>query len=105
MKRPLLIRSLAAKDLASAKLWYERQRPGLGDEFLAAASDALRRIEEHPELLPVYYRDYRRVLVERFPYKIFYRILEDRIRILPIRHTSRRNWEGIDTGRGKFRCK
>ena len=28
----------------------------------------------------------------RYPYKIFYRILADRIRILHIRHTSRRPW-------------
>jgi toxin ParE1/3/4 len=27
-----------------------------------------------------------------YPYKIFYRILEDRVRILHIRHTSRRSW-------------
>jgi len=30
----------------------------------------------------------------RYPYKIFYRVLEDRIRILHIRHTSRRPWIG-----------
>ena len=28
----------------------------------------------------------------RYPYKIFYRVLKDRIRILHIRHTSRRPW-------------
>ena len=28
----------------------------------------------------------------RYPYKIFYRVLKDRIRILHIRHTSRKPW-------------
>jgi toxin ParE1/3/4 len=28
----------------------------------------------------------------RYPYKIFYRVFEDRIRILHIRHVSRRAW-------------
>ena len=28
----------------------------------------------------------------RYPYKIFYRVLEDRIRVLHIRHSSRRPW-------------
>ena len=28
----------------------------------------------------------------RYPYKIFYRILQDRILVLHIRHTSRRSW-------------
>ena len=27
-----------------------------------------------------------------YPYKIFYRVFEDRVRILHIRHTSRRPW-------------
>jgi toxin ParE1/3/4 len=30
----------------------------------------------------------------RYPYKVFYRVLEDRVRILHIRHTSRRPWTG-----------
>lgn len=32
----LLFRPAAAADLDEAFLWYERQRPGLGQEFLAA---------------------------------------------------------------------
>jgi toxin ParE1/3/4 len=28
----------------------------------------------------------------RYPYKIFYRVLEDRVRILHIRHSARRPW-------------
>jgi toxin ParE1/3/4 len=28
----------------------------------------------------------------RYPYKIFYRVLKDRIRVLHIRHSSRRPW-------------
>lgn len=30
----------------------------------------------------------------RYPFKIFYRVLEDRIRIQHIRHTARRPWQG-----------
>ena len=30
----------------------------------------------------------------RYPYVIFYRVLGDRIRVLHIRHTSRRPWPG-----------
>jgi plasmid stabilization system protein ParE len=31
----------------------------------------------------------------RYPYKIFYRVLHDRVRILHIRHTSRRPWTEV----------
>jgi len=30
----------------------------------------------------------------RYPFKIFYRVLEDRVRIQHIRHTARRPWQG-----------
>ncbi len=32
----------------------------------------------------------------RYPFRIFYRVLEDRVRILHIRHTARRPWTGSD---------
>jgi toxin ParE1/3/4 len=35
----------------------------------------------------------RVVLLLRYPYKIFYRVLGDTIRIVHIRHTSRGPWE------------
>jgi len=52
------------------------------------------RIAEHPEAAaPVIERPGMRVIpLIRYPYKIFYRVFEDRIRILHIRHTSRRPW-------------
>ena len=67
------VRPAAAADLAEAKAWYDDKRPGLGDEFLAAIGDAFTRLEQNPEQFPFYYRDFRRVLVERFPYKVFFR--------------------------------
>lgn len=30
----------------------------------------------------------------RYPFRIFYRVFDDRIRIVHIRHTSRRPWNG-----------
>ena len=30
----------------------------------------------------------------QYPYKVFYRVLKDRVRIQHIRHTSRQSWEG-----------
>lgn len=32
----------------------------------------------------------------RYPFKIFYRILDDRVKIMHIRHTARRPWRGED---------
>jgi plasmid stabilization system protein ParE len=37
-------------------------------------ADAMLALEEAPERSPFYCRDLRRVLTDRFPFKIFYRI-------------------------------
>ena len=51
-------------------------------------------VAEHPKAAtPIAERPGMRVVpLIRYPYKIFYRVLEDRIRILHIRHTARRAW-------------
>ncbi len=71
---PILIRPAAAADIDEAFLWYERQQAGLGDEFLTAVQSALENIAAHPTRYPVVHRETRRVLVQRFPYGIFYRV-------------------------------
>jgi len=38
--------------------------------------------------------DVRVLFVVRYPYKIFYRVRDDVVEILHIRHTSRRAWTG-----------
>jgi len=52
-------------------------------------------IREHPEgRPPVTERPGVHVAaLVRYPYNIFYRIFDDRVRILHIRHTSRQVWE------------
>lgn len=72
MKWHVSIRLAASADLAAARDWYNGQRSGLGDELLASVADAFTRLEETPDLFPIYYLDFRRVLIERFPYKIFF---------------------------------
>ena len=53
------------------------------------------QIRQAPESAPqVEQRPGVRVMpLIRYPYKIFYRIVDDTVRILHIRHTSRRPWE------------
>jgi plasmid stabilization system protein ParE len=63
-----IVRPAAAADIDDAFLWYERQRPGLGHDFLAAAQALIDAIAEHPFRYPVVRRDTRRALIHRFPY-------------------------------------
>ncbi len=86
MKWFATIRPRAKADLRRAHDWYEERCPGLGDEFLADLAEALLRLEADPERYPVYYRDFRRVLAHRFPYKIFFRIAGQNLIVFRILH-------------------
>jgi toxin ParE1/3/4 len=83
------IRPAADSDLREARNWYEQRRKGLGDEFLLSIADAMMHLEESPERVPIYYRDFRRLLTDRFPYKIFYRIQKDAVIVFRFLHAAR----------------
>ena len=90
----IVIRPAAAADIEEAFLWYERQRPGLGNEFLVAVQAMRDSIGAHPGIHPLIYRDTRRALVHRFPYGIFYRVYGEIIVVVACMHARRdpRRW-------------
>jgi len=92
----VVLRPAAAADVEAAYRWYEQRRAGLGDRFLDAVAATLRAIEAGPAKHAVVHRDARRVLVRRFPYAIFYRVVGERIVVAACMH-ARRNptrWRG-----------
>jgi plasmid stabilization system protein ParE len=95
MTRVLFLRPEAEQDLASARDWYDQKRAGLGDEFLDAIALAIRELEREPELHHLYYRNFRRVLLRRFPYKIFYQIIGERIVIFRVLHAKQAHEHGL----------
>jgi plasmid stabilization system protein ParE len=83
------VRPRAEGDIRRARDWYERQRPGLGDEFLACVAAALASLEERSDRFPDYYRGFRRAFTPRFPYKIFFRIEGELVIVFRVLHASR----------------
>jgi plasmid stabilization system protein ParE len=77
--KPPIFRPAAAADVEDAYRWYEGKRTGLGDEFLAEVSNVIESLVAYPERSPVVRRQTRRVNLRRFPYSIFYRIVEDEV--------------------------
>jgi plasmid stabilization system protein ParE len=92
----LLVRAAAAADFEEAYLWYQRQRAGLGEEFLAAVDAILCNIVTHPTTYPVIHREARRALLRRFPYAIFYRVYGETIIVIACMHGRRDpiHWKG-----------
>ena len=86
---PVIIRPAAAAEIDEAHLWYESQRTGLGDEFLAEVNGTLDRIREMPELYAVLRRDTRRAMLVRFPYSLLYRLVDDNVIVVACFHGKR----------------
>ncbi len=74
MSRSLIVRPRAERDLAEAGLWYETRQPGTALYFLRCVDAALALITRHPEAGPTQFGPFRRVLVARFPFAVFYTI-------------------------------
>jgi toxin ParE1/3/4 len=93
--KPPIFRPAAAADVEDAYRWYEAQQTGLGEEFLAAVRVVIESMMANPELFPVVYRETRRALLRRFPYGIYYRIVEDQIVVVACMHGRRdpRRWQ------------
>lgn len=66
---------LAEGDADEAYAWYASSRSGLGDNFLADMDAAILMLEQAPEVGPTVYQGLRRVLLHRFPYSVYYRLL------------------------------
>ena len=82
----------AEAELAAAALWYESKCPGLGVDLLAAVDAALERIAENPLASAVWQPGlpYRRHLVWRFPFLIFFTVSDETVDVLAVAHAKRR---------------
>lgn len=84
----IFVRARAKSDLRKARDWYDRQREGLGDDFLRAIAAAIARLEANPHICQIYYKKFRQILPDTFPYRIIYFIDGDRIIIARVFHSA-----------------
>ena len=91
----LFVRAAARRDLAEAFRWYEARSTGLGHEFLRAVRVVFAGIQRAPEQHPVADADVRKARVARFPYLVYYVILDTRISVIAVMHGHRhpRRWQ------------
>ena len=88
MIAPPILLPEAFDDVAEAYVWYENRSVGLGDRFLDRVDECIDRIRRNPELCERIYKDYRRSIVHRFPYVIFYEHRADTITIYSVFHSA-----------------
>ena len=81
--------ALAEVEFEEARLWYERQRPGLGTEFAIEIDACLERIRQSPEMYARAKKNYRQVMVKQFPYTIYYEFARGLVTVYTVFHCSR----------------
>ena len=64
----------ARDDLDVAFAWYERQRRGLGFEFLDCVENVVKSIIESPKMNRIRYSNFRSCVIRRFPFSVFYTV-------------------------------
>ena len=72
MSRAIILLPEAVIDAENTFKWYEHQAKGLGNDFLGDLERAYQLIAENPAHYPVRFDSFRRILVKRFPYAIYF---------------------------------
>ena len=85
----LFVRSAAKADVAHAFAWYQERRTGLGHEFADEVAATYTAIEEQPLRFPVMVDDVRMAVVHRFPYLVYFVVLQRGLSVIAVLHGHR----------------
>ena len=76
-------------DVANGYMWYEQKSRGLGEEFLRMFYARAQEIQRNPLLYQTVYKGFRRCLLRRFPYTIYFNIDEQSVIVYGLFHCAR----------------
>jgi len=89
----------AKRDVAAAIDWYAQVSDHLANEFFDDFLLALRVARERPMSCPQFRDEVRTLRCRRFPYRVYFVPLEERIDVLAVYHTARNPDLWDDPGR------
>ena len=89
--KPTNFAPVARDEFDAATEWYESHSEGLGQRFVDCIDQTMTRISESPRGYPVWEGDrrFRKAVVQRFPYVIFYRELAESVDVVAVAHGAR----------------
>ena len=89
MKSTIVFRKEVEDDIDLAYHWYEEKSIGLGEEFLRVFYTSVSEIERYPLAWRKVYKEFRRCLIKRFPYAVYYTAGQKEILIYGLIHGAR----------------
>ncbi len=76
-------------DIIGGYVWYEVKSSGLGEDFLRMFYASVSEILWNPLHYPKVYNEFRRRLLRRFPYAIYFMIEDEQIIVFGLFHCAR----------------
>ena len=83
------ISEFAVQDIAEIIEWYRDQKEGLEYEFVSSLEITLGQVESNPLAFQLRIKQSRVALLQRFPYKVVFKIYGSIIKIIGVIHHSR----------------
>lgn len=88
------IKEEARQDILTAYQWYEAQQHGLGERFIAALSNRLDDLSQHPDYYSFIAADpeniLRDVALNQFPYLVVYEISGNEVIVYAVHATHKK---------------
>jgi plasmid stabilization system protein ParE len=92
----LKIRADALTDIEKALRWYNERESGLGAQFAREVLQAIDSLPGNPLLYRIRHKrkNIRWKLLDRFPYRVVFRLTDDLITVIAVLHSARheRHW-------------
>lgn len=77
------------EDVVAGYVWYETKAPRFGEEFLRLVYACASEIPQNPLLYPEVHDNFRRRLLRRFPYAIYFMIEGNTVIVFGLFHCAR----------------
>lgn len=79
----------AEKDFEKSYAFYYENNPKVADTFFQNINRSFEKIKENPHTFPTVHKDVKKYVIKKFPFVIYYRLMNTIIRVIAIFHSSR----------------
>jgi plasmid stabilization system protein ParE len=85
----IIMMDAAYDDLDEAIYYYESQLQSLASRFYRDVLLQFEKLKAKPRYYKFYVEDFRRILLEKFPYLVIYKVIEEQVIIYAIVYSGR----------------
>ena len=89
-RRHVELHPAALAEARAARQWYAAGSPQAADAFMSELDRGIELIAESPERWPTYHLGTRRLLFNRFPFSLVFRVKDESITVVAVAHAKRR---------------